>query len=217
MIKKILAVGDSFTYGEELASPYDAWPYRLGDLTSAEVVNAGQPAASNDKILRIVLETLVSEPDIDLVVIGWTSPGRIEYADENGYFDLWPGYSGNLLKNTSRMDLLDYINRNHNDCLLYKRFIHQVILAQQYLQSTGTKYIMMNTLQNEHYKQLYFDGKELYFNKIDKSTFLGFEKSGMVEWAYGCPKGPAGHFLAEGHRLVAEKIYDHIRYLSWLS
>jgi hypothetical protein len=38
----------------------------------------------------------------------------------------------------------------------------------------------------------------------------------MMEWTYGSPQGPMGHFLEEGHAIVADKIYEHIRHLGWL-
>ena len=56
---KIVAAGDSFTYGEELADLQNAWPYVLGKKISAEVVNLGRPACSNDKIFRLIFEHLI--------------------------------------------------------------------------------------------------------------------------------------------------------------
>ena len=46
---------------------------------------------------------------------------------------------------------------------------------------------------------------------------MEFNKSGMIEWAEGCKKGPNGHFLEKGHQIVADRIYEHIRNLSWIS
>ena len=33
----------------------------------------------------------------------------------------------------------------------------------------------------------------------------------LVEWAYGTPRGLNGHPLEEGHKLIAEKIYEILR------
>jgi hypothetical protein len=38
----------------------------------------------------------------------------------------------------------------------------------------------------------------------------------MMDWTYNTPKGPGGHFLEEGHAIVADKIYEHIRSLGWI-
>ena len=76
---------------------------------------------------------------------------------------------------------------------------------------------MFNTVQNEHYKQTDFDNREQYYDLIDDKLFMGIRKSGMAEWTYGCLQGPGGHFLDDGHRIVAEKVNDYIRYLGWIS
>jgi hypothetical protein len=52
--------------------------------------------------------------------------------------------------------------------------------------------------------------------QIDTNYFLGWPNDQMVEWTYGCAKGPGGHFLEDGHRKVAEKINEHIRSLGWI-
>jgi len=216
----MLAVGDSFTYGEELSDRTSAWPQLLATKLSVELLNLGQPSASNDNILRKTIDQTIIDPDIDFVVIGWSNIGRSEYADEFGYYDVWPGYQGNLFKRDGtnwRSDLVDYVSRYHNSEAIHKKFIQQVILLQSYLQSRGIKYIMLNIVQNEYYKKKHFDGQLKYFEQVNKDYFLGFNESGMVEWTYGCAKGPNDHFLEEGHQMVADKIYEHVRSLGWLS
>jgi hypothetical protein len=83
MKKQLLTVGDSFTYGDELADLYQAWPYKLADSIDYEVHNMGLSGSSNNSILRRTLEEL-SANHYDLLVIGWTSPGRIEWKDQIG-------------------------------------------------------------------------------------------------------------------------------------
>ena len=53
--------------------------------------------------------------------------------------------------------------------------------------------------------------------KIDTRYFVGWPNETMMDWAGTAPKGPRGHFLEEGHQRVADKIYEHIRNLGWLS
>lgn len=218
---RILTAGDSFTYGEELKDLSSAWPHLLAKKLNRAVVNLGEPAASNDKIIRKVLEYILTVQErFDLVVIAWTSLGRSEFADDVGYYDIWPGYAGNLFQKDNaiwRNQLLDYINQYHNSQAYYKKFLQQVVLLQSFLESKKIKYVMLNTIQNEYYKQIPVSSLDEYFDNIDKQKFLGFNDGGMVEWAYGCEKGPNGHFLEEGHRIVADKIYEHLRYIGWLA
>lgn len=220
MIKNILTVGDSFTYGEELTDTSQAWPYKLGNLCNADVTNLGTPAASNDKIIRLTLDHLCRGRTIDLVVIAWTSPGRTELADDTGYYDIWPGYPGNLFVQDGsiwRQEILEYTNKYHSSKALHLKYIHQIILLQSYFECQNIKYVMMDVLQNEYYKKRNFHGIEQYYHQINIKNFLGFNNSGMIEWAKGCKKGQYGHFLEDGHTIVANKVYEHIRNLSWFS
>ena len=57
---------------------------------------------------------------------------------------------------------------------------------------------------------------EYYYSTdlVDRSLFIAAnENTGMVEWAHaaGCKFGPEHHFLEDGHRLVADKVYDFIQ------
>lgn len=216
---KILAVGDSFTYGEELSDRDTAWPTILASKLNGSAVNKGLPGASNDCIVRNCLEHLVSY-EVDLVVIGWSNPGRSEFHDECGSFDVWPGYAGHLwIDRTSpwRQDLVNYISKHHSSEAYYEKFLNQVLLMQGFLKSRNQKFIMMNILENEHYKKIKPARLTHHQNQIDKDTFIGFGVSGMMEWTYGCKQGPRGHFLEDGHQIVADKIYEHIRHLGWVS
>ena len=219
----ILALGDSFTYGEELADQHMSWPYLLGQRMGHNVVNLAKPAASNDSIIRRLMEHMIAQQaPTDLVVIGWTMLGRQEFADDVGYYSIWPGYSGNLFQQDGsvwRQDLVKYFNQYHNRQHYHVRYLEQVILVQNFLKSRNIKYVMMNVLENEYYRRSPMFHWQPYFAEIDKDCFMGFGHSGMVEWtdAAKCPRGPNGHFLEQGHELVADKVYEHIRNLGWIS
>lgn len=220
MIKNLLTVGCSFTYGEELPTVQDAWPYKLAHKLNSSVVNLGQPAASNDTIIRRTMDHVINDPTVDLVVIGWTNIGRSEFADEIGYYNVWPGYQGNLFARDGsnwRKELVEYVSKYHNPAAIHRKFIQQVMLLQAFLESKNIKYVMLNIVQNEYYKMIFFDGQLHYHEQVNKQTFIEYNQAGMIEWVEGKPKGPNGHFLEEGHIIVAEKIYEHIRNLGWVS
>lgn len=220
---KIVTAGDSFTYGEELADLNSAWPHELARLCgNASCVNLGRPAASNDKIVRLLLNHLTATGQVkpDLVVIGWTSAGRTEWADAHGIYDVWPGYGGKLFSQNSaywRNELAEYISRYHSPPYFYQQFLQKVILVQNYLENQDIPYVMINTIQNEYYKKTHFEELPWYLEQINKTNFLGFDHEGMAEWTYGVKVGPHCHFLEEGHQIVAKKIYEHIRHLGWVS
>lgn len=216
----ILAAGDSFTYGDELLDTSNAWPFLLGKKLHSNVVNIAEPAASNYKILRKTMDHVVNyhiKPD--LVVIGWTSPGRQEFSDDVGYYDIWPGYSGNLfLKDNTlwRAELTKFISVYHNKEHLYTNYLHQIILLQSFFKQQNIKYLMMDVMAFDYYKTNKTVYTENYFNLIDKNFFIDFNKAGMTEWTYGVPQGPYGHFLDQGHEIVANKVYDYIESLEWI-
>jgi len=75
---KLYTNGDSFTYGAELEDRAQAWPY----LVSSNAVNDAQPGASNDYIVRTTVEYLEQNTP-DLVIIGWTTPDRLELGNQH--------------------------------------------------------------------------------------------------------------------------------------
>jgi lysophospholipase L1-like esterase len=216
---KILTVGDSFTFGEELTDRNQAWPFLLAAQLNATVTNMARPGSGNKRMVRYVMEHIAEGHNPDLVVIGWSSAGRMEFADEDGFFDVWPGYSGRMFANEQpwRLDLLDYINRHHNEEYLYRQYVLDVILLQNFLTCQGIKYIMIRAVGNEYYHNTYHKLTKLLNDLVDDRYYLGWPGQGMAEWTQGCPKGPGGHFLDAGHNKVANKLYEYIGNLGWLS
>lgn len=212
---KILSAGDSFTYGEELSNLNNAWPYLLGKQLISEVVNLAEPAGSNDKIIRKVLDFIINNPgQINLVLIGWASPGRMEFCDEHGYYDIWPGYSGSLLNNDGahwRNEICKYISVYNSREALYLKYLQQVIMMQQFLKSYNIKYVMLDVLAQDYYKGMHRNSYANYRDQIDKNFFIEFGTGGMIDWTRGLPKGPNGHFLDGGHKVVADKVFSHIK------
>lgn len=213
MKKQLLTVGDSFTYGDELIDMYQAWPYRLADLLNYEVYNMGQSGCSNFSILRRTLEELATN-HYDLVVIGWTSPGRIEWKDDIGIaYDLWPGYPTTtqfFQDHPWRVDFLNYISQHHNSAYLYEQYLIQVISLQSYCKTNNISYRMIDIKHNDYYRRI---GAEMYQSlsaQIDAEMFVGWGEFGMIELAKGYEFGPGGHPLDKGHERIANELYTRI-------
>jgi hypothetical protein len=214
MKKQLLTVGDSFTYGDELTDRYQAWPYKLADKLDYEVYNMGQSGCSNASILRRTLEELVSN-QYDLVVIGWTSPGRIEWKDDIGIaYDIWPGYQETtqfFKDHPWRTDLLNYISQHHNSEYLYEQYLIQVITLQSYCKVKDINYRMMDIKYNDYYRKVGEEMHEQLAKQIDTEMFIGWNKFGMVELTEGCARGPGHHPLEKGHERIADEIAKYIR------
>jgi len=213
MKKQLLTVGDSFTYGDELKDHYQAWPYRLADHLGYEVHNQGQSGCSNASILRRTLEELAVN-HYDLVVIGWTSPGRIEWKDDIGIaYDVWPGYPSTaplFQDHPWRTDLLNYISQHHNSEYLYQQYLIQVISLQSYFRANNINYRMINVRHNDYYRKVGAEMHAQLAKQIHTEMFVGWNKFGMIELTEGCPRGPGKHPLEKGHERIANEIAKHI-------
>ena len=208
---RLLAVGDSFTYGEELSNLNNAWPFLLGNKLGYEITNLAKPGCGNTRMIRHAVEQI---NNYDLIVIAWSHFARTELADENGFYDLWPGCSVLPHKESSpwRSEVINYYSKHHNDQYLYNQYLINIILIQQYLKFNNKKYIMLNTFGNNRYRK-----NDIGVDQIDSTYYIGWPTTTMMEWTYETPQGPKGHFLEQGHEIVADKIYEYIRNLGWIS
>jgi len=204
----LYTVGDSFTYGQELPNPeQQAWPVLLADRLGYRLINDGRPGVGNEYIVKQTIKA-VAKHKPKLVVVAWTSCGRQEHDDEWGAYDIWPGCSGRVFdedpKLQYRKELVKYITVNNNAGHEYRRWLRQVILLQSFLQNHSIDYIMCSAFDNQER----YNANEEYIGLIDHTKFVGWPTDGFVEWAYGTPHGPGGHPLEQGHKQIAEKIYE---------
>lgn len=217
-MKTLLAIGDSFTYGEELSDLNNAWPQILGNKLGYKVINKGVPGSCNYRMMRHLVDCNLS--NIDLVVIGWSHFDRVEVADEEGIYETWPG--GNRTKQRGqakwRGDFIDYFSRHHNDDYLYRQYLLYIILSQNHLVANNTQYIMLDAFGNHKDLRRFDLANADLIKQINVKHFLGWPTESMMEWTVDAPcgnkwpilKGPGGHFLDEGHRIVADKIYEYM-------
>ncbi len=216
---KLLTLGDSFTYGEELEDRARAWPNLVANALNYDLINLGLPANSNPGICRQLIEYFASNDLPAAVIVAWSSPGRMEFSDEGGAFSAWPGGATRRVFQEFhpwRDDLLQYINRYHNSEYLYIKYLQDIVFVQNFLSNQRVPYMMLTTVANEYYKNTHGKQYQYYEKLIDTDKFLGWPNHGMAEWTIPCRRGPGGHFLDEGHQRVAERINEHIRNLGWL-
>ena len=208
---RLLAVGDSFTFGEELSDVTDnvtsskfAWPELLAGQLGWQVVNLAKPASGNSRMVRNVVTEIDNH---DVFIIAWSHWARIEFADAIGTFDIWPGCSALSHEQFSphRKTAIDYVTRYHSDDYLIKQYLLNVELLETFLKYHKKKYIMLSAF-----------GFPIKTNKTF-TNYLGWPNETMMEWTYRTPQGPGGHFLEQGHVIVADKINEYIRHLGWVS
>lgn len=200
----ILTAGDSFTYGEELPDRQkSAWPYLIAKDLGTTVLNLAEPGGSNDTMVRLVVEQTCKQR-FELVVVGWTSPGR---------FEVWSDLSNSpvTVMHDSETGLPwteDYYKYSYNQSFSYSQWFQQILLLQQYLKSIEQPFLFVNVcgLYDEDLQH-----KDIT-QHIDAETYPGWPKQGMIQWAADAPRAPGGHPLELGHERIANEIKKYIRH-----
>ena len=213
---RLLTVGDSFTWGEEVNDKTLIWPNLLANRLGYNLTNLAKPGSGNTRMIRHCIEQI---NNYDIVIIAWSHFARIELADEQSYYDCWPGCDGRLHDHHApwRKEIIDYITRHHNDDYLYKQYLLNIILIQNFLKANNKRYLMLDSFGNHQANQRIVDSNKDLLNQIDPTYYVGWPNESMMEWTYGSPQGPWNHFLEQGHAIVADKIYKHIKALKWVN
>ena len=203
----ILTIGDSFTYGEELADRITcAWPY----LLPQPVLNLGKPASSSDRIFRLAIEETLKEK-YDIVIVAWSFPNRLEVCENKNPVCI----NFNNRKKLPWVD--DYYKYSYDEDFSFQKWFTQVISLQNHFKQINQQYIFCNVAGLQGYYIKYKDKLDFLLKNIDTTYYPGWPLNGMLEWQGDCPKGPGGHPLEVGHQRISEKINEHIRNLGWLS
>jgi lysophospholipase L1-like esterase len=211
----IYAVGCSFTYGAELADRADAWPSVLQNLLAREVTNLGKEGCGNTRIVKRALDVVLD--NCDRLVISWTNPSRIELADNYGIYDVWGGRYSPWVSNPDlqhRLDLIKYSTLHDQPEYCYANWLRQIVLVQSICKLKQIPCVMFishnaNKLHIEYHRRY-----EKLLKNIDMEMFVDktmFDSTS--EWLRHIPKMPYGHPDPEGHRIIANKVYEHIRYI----
>ena len=158
----ILAIGDSFTYGAELANPgNDAWPTVLGRLLNQDVVNQGLTGSSNDRILRLAATNVVK---YDLVICAWSGIDRSEVHSRKGLVQLNFNVRTEIITYPwLKQYLTDHYNYDHaTQC-----WIIDVIMLQAYFQQIQQPFLFVNAI----YKKIPSSLRYLW-DKVGDKTFI---------------------------------------------
>ena len=211
-IKRLITHGCSFAYGEELGSPSSSsWPALVAEHLKVDLLNLAKPAYSNDSIVSDLIATdLNREHYDDLVIVGWTSYLRLEFVDDEGWFSTLPNSKQAA---GHRQEISNLVLTYANDKWLYRRWLTQVILLQEYLKSKHIKYLFFNAFdtQTKNIKYKNVSQFKTLFDKIDTKLFVGWPNQGMVEWAYPSPIGPRGHPLELGHKKTSDHLLENLK------
>lgn len=200
-----IAIGDSFTYGEELEDrTASAWPALLG------YDNHGLRGASNEYIFRTSLELA---PHCTHMIVAWSECTRYDlYAhDPVSIAERYSNYTGPIQVNPgwSRIAWFKELYTRYTDQeYQFRKTVAYMIALQSVLQAHEVDWYYCSAFSNQELFETYRDLELI--ERIDQKRFIGFPNEGFVEWAYGSPQGPNGHPLELGHKRIAEEIARYI-------
>jgi len=214
MKKVILCFGDSWTGGHFVNPNIDnfdgnllrddnkeycnsrTWVKFLNDYTNIETVNYGEPACSNDMIVRKVNVNLKSylqkfKPDEIFAIVGWSSPERktlpIEYSDIESEISLLPAEGLELftLKKYQRE-----FGKHDGEKLweFYKSYFYYFWNAREYMTRHRNNIILTNNI----FQKLKID--VLYFDAFYETTTFQSDNKKILDFKIAL-EGPLGEIV----------------------
>lgn len=205
-IKKIVAFGCSFTYGEELENPdKEAWPIILSENIKVDVKNLGFPGASNEHITNNVID-YCSLNDINntLFVIMWSHFSRQTFCRSENHKFLrhisitWPAAYDKDLKNL-------LFTKYYNEQYLFKKTLIQILLLQNFFRANNCPYIMCTSMGHAMPDVIHEDLKPLV-DMIDITKYKGFNEYSFDSLTTPAYRAAKGHPDKRAHREMADII-----------
>jgi hypothetical protein len=216
MKKRLLTVGCSFTYGEELSDPSThSWPALLANEFDYELTNLGKCGGSNDYIFRSTVEYTVDDR-YDLVTVQWTEPSRAEVWNERNRVpvNISANPSGGVVIDQGLAWVQDYYKYSYNEQFAFRNWTVKILTLQHYLNSIHQPYIMVSAsglTPNGNWRKFWSQLQHLW-SRVDAEHYVGWPHVGLKDWYISEPVGPGQHPLESGHRKIADEIAKHIRH-----
>ena len=261
---KLLAGGDSFTYGSELkdcvivsetAPPKEVYSYNsysalISQELNLDYVCAAHPGYSNSAIRRSTMDICEQHNDIELVIVMWSFPNRYEFKFDTNWeqITLW-SIEDNVeerirrefhnensivfeehlkkLKRERDLGITDFAKSfyrtvGHTEFWESYSSLVEIALLENYLKLRNIPYLFTGVdsciLTNAE-KHKSDTSLATLLNQIDSKKWFWFqENQGFYTWAKE-QKFPFAttHPKEEAHIEAANLIYEHIRYLGWIS
>jgi len=215
----IYAIGDSFTAGAELKSVQDAWPYQLSQLLNKKIINQGKQGTGNTRIVKRTIDAVFN--NASAVIIGWSDPARIELADEDGIYDIWPARVNNWHNFDNikhRSELVKLATLHDSPKFYYANWLRQIILLQTFCRAYDVKCLMFIAYNSNKLHEQYHKEFDNLVTNIDMNLFVNKTMlESTSEWTYGVDKMPNGHPSVSGHKIISQTLHEYIRNLGWFS
>ena len=205
MINRIIAYGDSFTYGHDLSDCKNCpsnltYAALLAQHYGLEYECRAVGSNANQSITRDILKSEILSTDLPIVM--WTFIERKDFCFEGniGWRSITPNSDLPFAKEYYR-----YIStaQDHELYLTHK----ELLLTQTYLKSLQVPFLFLSVV-DIIYKSLIWNNKKL-LKLIDRSNWVvPFGDQGLWEWAstQNFVTVGGGHATDQAHRVLADYI-----------
>jgi len=207
MIKKIIAIGDSFLAGSELQNSNLTWPALFAKKHQLQYTCLARPGHTIQYVLRTLFETIHLENQDCFFIIHWPSALRMEYVDRSS--DTWVQINPNaiLFGNKQSIEIQTMYYKNINSLLGDKWHSLLAISSainvlkqtnHQYAMSTVDDFLFDTKWHNPPYIEFLQNQCRNHIHWFDGLSFLEWAKLNQFRL------GPAGHPLEDAHQKAFE-------------
>ena len=224
-IKRLIASGCSFCYGDELEDPSNqSWPKQLADILDIDCINLGARGMGNEYIQNSILDYFSADPHHktdSFVIVSFTSHSRIEFTKSKHplgdlahyYPTCWTTipYGKRAPKEFNELFLTTFFD----DEYYYSRFLRIILLLQNYFDSNKIPYLI-------HTKVYELNKPEIISNlnnAINPKYYLGFREykncwsTLLGDYNKSEQYMPGKHPSILGHKAMSELLYNSIKNL----
>lgn len=207
MVKKVIAIGDSFLAGSELQNTRNVWPGLFADTHHLEYECQAKPGHTSQFVLRTLFEKLLTETDSCLFVIHWPSALRFEYVDRDN--DSWVQINPNAILNGNIYSTeVQKIYYQHMNSLLGDKWNNLLMIysAIQALKNTS-HCCAMTAVDDFLFSTDFHTPPYVEFLQTEcKSQIHLFDGLTFLQWSdhNKFPKGRYGHPLEQAHQRAFE-------------
>jgi hypothetical protein len=170
----IAFAGCSYTTGTELDNPEkDRWSKVLCDEIGATEYNFGKSGSSNEMICMSVFEDILSKPDIDFLVVQFTSCLRFSMATDDLILSVGPNQRGRNTTEELICKIL-YSDGEFGNTNWYKLFRWKAVALHHLLNERNMNHMFLFMLDNESKKMK--NDKMVPQSFRDRSLFIGMRE-----------------------------------------
>lgn len=216
-IKRIVASGCSFAYGQGLDDPKtESWPAQLASLMGVECVNLGKPGMGNEHVFSSIVDYFAfnAQHTTDSFVI----PSFSEFSRVEFTLPASPGYPSKnwttILNSRCEPKFTSmFFEKFYVEEYYYARYMRTIISLQAIMKSWDVEYLMFEGLGLAHLlhkNMIDRDEVKKLVERIDRTRWLRFMAGNFDTMTDPRQRLPCRHPNAVAHNEMANRLYEYI-------